>query len=56
MSVEVRGGEATRLRYTPPFFFPGVAAAALGLGAAFLFMTRPAIISGFLKTRRDEGK
>jgi hypothetical protein len=44
------------LRYVPPLFFEGAAISLLAVFAVFALLTRPAIIDGFLKTRRDEGK
>jgi hypothetical protein len=56
LRVQARAIAATRLRYTPPLFFPGILIALLGLFCGGLLLSRPAIVAGFLKTRRDEGK
>jgi hypothetical protein len=56
LRVQARAGEPTRLSYAPTLFLPGLAAALVGLVATSFFLARPAILDGFLKTRRDEGK
>ncbi len=54
--VEAQALASTRLRYTPPLFFPGLVIALAGLFGGVLLLARPAIPAAFLKTRRDEGK
>ena len=56
LKVEVTTAGRTRLRYLPPLFLPGVAAALVGLLLAVTILARPTFIAGLLKIRRDEGK
>lgn len=54
--VEAEAGISTKLRYTPPLFFPGLAIALLGLLGAAWLLPKPANLASLLKTSRDEGK
>ncbi len=56
LQVQLRSPGTARLRYVPPLFPFGVLLAVAALLAISLFLARPTILAGFIKTRRDEGK
>lgn len=56
LRVEARAQASTRLRYTPPLFFPGLVIALLGLIGAAWLLAKPVNAAALLKTSRDEGK
>jgi hypothetical protein len=56
LRVEAPARTSTALAYTPALFFPGILFALAGVATGILLLTRPAIVTGLLKTDRDEGK
>lgn len=56
LRLEVSGPSRNRLRYAPTLFLPGLFLFLAALATSSLLLARPAIIGGFLKTRRDDGK
>lgn len=56
LRVEVAAPGPVRIAYRPTLFLPGLALFLFSLIASAALVARPAIIGGFLKTRRDDGK
>jgi hypothetical protein len=54
--VDAGASVSTRLRYTPPLFFLGLALAFSGLVALAFLLTKPEIVAALLKSSRAEGK